>query len=278
MTSVSEAANGLTGRTPEACVAPPLFPRPSKRWGIGRTLLCGMPTCDGPVGGLAMTALLRAVPLRLPPHPGSADLRAMVEAQAPAAAGVAVVWVLQEGFAYSPVAQAWVATKRGDARRQALRTGSAPERRATHRPRPRAAGDPTFAVAVPLPAAIRCPQRGCHRVNSVTREFLEVLFAAVAADLNNVALALRDDASVRRSWIEARFEMPYADYLRLADSDPTFIPRLRFFLPELALLEGAYWGRPVGAEDFFAVDLPRPVMVPQPDAGHAPAPKPDRGR
>lgn len=248
-------------------------PRVGAKWGVGRTLFCGHPTCDGRVGGLAFAGLRRVLPVPVRPHPGSRDLREQAEAQAPDGAYAAAVWVVPEGFRFDPLAEAWRTTRRGGERLRRVRDqGDAPAHRATHRERPDAAGATTYAAAIPLPAAVLCPQNGCGRRNAVTLELLDSLFARLAADLNATALEIRDDPSLGTRWLADRVGMSVEEFMVTMEANATLLTRLALVLPEWRLLDAACAGRPVEATDFFALDLPTSRMVAQPDAGYQPTP------
>lgn len=249
-----------------------MVPRVSARHGIGRTFFCSFRDCDGQVGGLVVGTVPSRLGFRLRPHPGSQELRALVEAQAPAHAVAWAGWAVPEGFHFDTRSEAWRATRRGGARRRAVRQGVA-SRRATHGPRPRLAGAEVFAPLIPLPAAVICPS--CGRRISVNSPFIDGVFAEIARELNELALRARDDASAYPQWLAGRLQLP-ADQLEqmpepLSAEHTVLWQQVLLIAPEVVMLGAAvYQGRPVTCDDFFLVDLTAPLWVAQPDAGHLP--------
>jgi hypothetical protein len=235
-----------------------------------------------------MSALLRdaivAIPFAADHHPAA---RAAAEAQAPAAACVAVFFVLPEGFVLRDAAWRMTAHRR---QRDRAVARLAVHRRAT-RAGPGADGEAMGRSFEPaLPAVVRCPE--CGRHNEVTEAAIEAMLDEIAADFNRRAGVLPQDAAgflryvgeglgyplvgvpedrVAHIWLEAS---PAS--LNLTDHPGTdrwggavfFLERLRMLCPTLPLVIALAQGKPVRREDFFVVALPREFPVALADRPH----------
>jgi hypothetical protein len=261
-------------------------------------LLCGfvlrgstLPRCSGQIGRLAMMALRRDafVSLDIPGDPS--EIRAAAEEQAPAAASVAMFFVLSEGFTEKD--GEWRMTRhRRQGDRMAQRRGV--NRQATRRAE-WSGGDITASSFAPaIPALVRCPE--CQRVNEVSQSGLLAILVSVARDLNRRAETLPRDVydlleyagqelgfplvtSPKDRFPSIPLAQPPSDREVMSmwpqqvlvdpwDHAGVIAERLRILVPMLGLIVWLAGGRPVSPEDFFIVGPAQMSRVALPDRRH----------